>query len=343
MLWPLLLICIGESSIVPKITLSLPAYEESLEWPRALVRGEKNRFYLLDGGLRALFVWDREGRFEKRIGRKGQGPGEFEFPWPGFAYMGFDGEYIFVVDGGTSKVHWFLDGEFVETKSFHFPGRITGFHAMKGGKCLVMHENHRDQTKVVLYEDARDWRPIKTMIAYPEKKWSRKEDGGWVMHAFLPQATFYGEAGSNQFLLGYTESPVFCKYNTDGNKLGCIRFQGLSREVLPEDKRGFSRAPWFEDPKNQLAFPDQHPAYDGLAPIRGNRFIIWRHLPWTGRIESHIIDERGERLAAFNLSLGERGGLDALEGWLVVVDASEDIKITLCDILPAGDEPIQKP
>ena len=71
---------------------------------------EKERIYVLDGKEVHIKVYDKNGDYLRTIGRKGQGPGELEFP------MGiriFSHNKIIVYEG-RSLVYFKLDGEFIK-------------------------------------------------------------------------------------------------------------------------------------------------------------------------------------------------------------------------------------
>jgi hypothetical protein len=71
--------------------------EENLSFnnPRDIVRDSAGNLYILDSGNKRIQKLDPEGKFIKTIGRKGQGPGEFQSPYS----MDIDNEdNLFVLD-----------------------------------------------------------------------------------------------------------------------------------------------------------------------------------------------------------------------------------------------------
>ncbi|MDJ0840428.1 MAG: 6-bladed beta-propeller [Acidobacteriota bacterium] len=89
-----------------------------------------NTWFVTDKRLNQVLQFSREGRFLRRIGRKGQGPGEYEMPW----YLTeWDGRLV-VADVGKGAMHIYeTDGKFVKSMSTWAVGiNIQGplfFHA----------------------------------------------------------------------------------------------------------------------------------------------------------------------------------------------------------------------
>jgi hypothetical protein len=79
------------------------------------------RIFVLDRQLNALLIFDHEGRLFKRVGREGEGPGEFRGP----NGLGWDGAgRLWVVEGQGNRNSLFnRDGGFLETRP-----RTTGFY-----------------------------------------------------------------------------------------------------------------------------------------------------------------------------------------------------------------------
>ena len=67
--------------------------------------------YVLDWGDTCIRIFDAKGKFVRQIGRKGQGPGDFDTP----CWFDIDAQgRIYVLDGRNMRVSWFdRDGKFL--------------------------------------------------------------------------------------------------------------------------------------------------------------------------------------------------------------------------------------
>lgn len=79
---------------------------------RDLAVAPDGRIYTLHRQEALLRVFDAEGEFVRTIGRRGEGPGEFD----GLSSMGIIGDTLWVLDTGTYRFSFFtLDGELIRT------------------------------------------------------------------------------------------------------------------------------------------------------------------------------------------------------------------------------------
>lgn len=87
-------------TLVPVSRLSVP---DSVPLTRIeqLVPGADGSVFLLDARTESVLTFDSAGVFRGRIGRRGEGPGEFLNPWR----LGLLGDTLWVVDGGRPRVN----------------------------------------------------------------------------------------------------------------------------------------------------------------------------------------------------------------------------------------------
>ncbi len=86
-------------------------FEPEQTW--ALVSDAQGRFYLVDGKAQTVSLFDKNGRFLKRIGGAGRGPAEFV--WPAAAIISRDS--LLVWDIAQRRMSWFLlDGTHVRDR-----------------------------------------------------------------------------------------------------------------------------------------------------------------------------------------------------------------------------------
>jgi hypothetical protein len=91
--------------------------------PQSVKASEDGSIYVLDWRDICIKVYDRQGKYQRTIGRQGQGPGEFS---SGFLYFDIssDGK-IYIMDCRNSCIIIMnKDGDFIH--SFRLPGRLYG-------------------------------------------------------------------------------------------------------------------------------------------------------------------------------------------------------------------------
>jgi hypothetical protein len=75
-----------------------PAYEFSrISW---IVVGSDGSLYVVNGASSSIRVFSPQGKFVREIGRRGSGPGEFQF----FSSLSLSGDTLYVVDGRSRRV-----------------------------------------------------------------------------------------------------------------------------------------------------------------------------------------------------------------------------------------------
>lgn len=71
--------------------------------------------YTLDGKESKILVFDKEGVFKSHIGRKGEGPGEFNFP----TGIQITSDEVIVITCTTKLVFYSLSGDYIRQKNHH--------------------------------------------------------------------------------------------------------------------------------------------------------------------------------------------------------------------------------
>jgi len=103
-------------SLVEKAVAGLDGPEESLLFrPVNILFDAEGNLYVADSGQHGILIFGRDGKFKSRIGREGDGPGEFRMP--AVSYFSWEGELV-VEDPGNGRRSFFnLDGEFLRSES----------------------------------------------------------------------------------------------------------------------------------------------------------------------------------------------------------------------------------
>ncbi len=104
----------GRARLVVDMTIDTNALPEEGQLGMAvdLTLDHQGNIYVLDAQACDIKKFDRRGKFIKIIGRKGQGPGEFETP----SRLAVSGEKLIVYDSGNARLSCLgIDGSFITT------------------------------------------------------------------------------------------------------------------------------------------------------------------------------------------------------------------------------------
>ena len=103
-------------SLVEKAVVGLDGPEESLLFrPVNILFDAEGDIYVADSGQHAILIFSRDGKYKSRIGREGDGPGEFRMPV--VSYFSWEGELV-VEDPGNGRRSFFsMSGEFLRSES----------------------------------------------------------------------------------------------------------------------------------------------------------------------------------------------------------------------------------
>jgi len=121
----------------------------------------EDEILLLDEGNCRVLKFDRDGNYIQTIGRKGQGPGEFEDP----LQIHLDSkDQIYVYDNGRRNIQVFdNDGNFKKvTKP---PSHTLHFGTTKDGNILMIYTSTKESTKSLISIDS-EGNLIKTIASY---------------------------------------------------------------------------------------------------------------------------------------------------------------------------------
>ncbi|MEA2005908.1 MAG: NHL repeat-containing protein [Acidobacteriota bacterium] len=93
----------------------------------------KNNYYLLDKGNFRIQVFNKDGKFIRTIGKKGQGPGELASIVAGGIY---DQKYVLVADDELLRVNVYdLEGNFIS--SFKIKGKVSDLICTPDNKIFI--------------------------------------------------------------------------------------------------------------------------------------------------------------------------------------------------------------
>ncbi len=135
----------GRAKLVADLVIDVGALPEEAQI-QAIADFDTDRegnLYALDCTAGDIKKFDRTGKFIKVIGRKGQGPGEFQVPF----LMAVNNGTILVYDATGRKLNRFdLDGKFIRSLTWPVPGETTSkiMSLPGGGFILETEKDHFD-------------------------------------------------------------------------------------------------------------------------------------------------------------------------------------------------------
>lgn len=125
---------------------------------------DEGRIYIIDGSDSNVRVFDEKGGFLKTIGRKGQGPGEFQYPV--YIQIIADNELCVVDYLGARAVYFSLEGDYLRQEPLPRPffpikrdsrGYLVGIEFAAppplGGKVIKKYDSHFKPLMVIATEE----------------------------------------------------------------------------------------------------------------------------------------------------------------------------------------------
>jgi hypothetical protein len=187
--------------------------------PCRIKSDQAGNIYVLGCRDHSIAVYDRHHKFIRRIGRIGNGPGEFTEPFDFAIGQGGD---LYVADTGNQRVQ-VLDsnGKFLREFRFRFPESIA---VLSTGEILVV-GSHDEQLIRVFSSEGKYLRTIGTPVDLGLKN---RE-----LNAYLNRGKVYVDGKDNIYylFLGLLD-PVVRKYNAQGKLLLEIRPEGTEMSEI---------------------------------------------------------------------------------------------------------------
>ena len=216
-------------------------------------------FQRRESDLNVIYKFDEKGNFLKTFGRRGQGPGEIQFPW--LLYV-TDRDEIPIQDGNTQKLYIFdTEGALIREKQMESEESFGGFmffpiengNYLKYGEYFDPESQHR-QNILQLYNpkiekikelDRCDYGKV---IAFTQQK-----------KIFTPRV-FIAQISGGMIYVGHEKRGYeILVYDLGGNLLKKIR-KGYNPAAVPE---GFKEN-WLDNIgryEDRLVFPDKMPPF----------------------------------------------------------------------------------
>jgi len=246
---------------------------------------DQGNIYVLEGGNCRLQKFDRTGQYLQTIGKKGQGPGEFESP----SRLFLDKENnIYVSEQRKRKIHMFNSkGEFV--KSILLSDTTTDFSVTPDENIFgVASIRTEEESKRCVVKMDPKGEIIKNIAQFADiKRVQRKGKEGMRMsfrigHLYN-QRLYFSPTVNNKHL--YTHSSEYCLFqiNFEGNLELIIKKEEPLHPISQKEKNKIYEG--FPDliekwpkgvVKEAVQFPSHRPYFNGIATDDTGRIYVRR-------------------------------------------------------------------
>lgn len=205
-----------DSAIELKMIHSFPNDEDEngeryLWQPHSFVRDSKGNYYITDTKANAVVIFDSSGRYLKRFGQIGQGPGDLSRPMP---IQIFD-DLLVVNEAGNRRLQYFnFEGK--SQKTFRLFKTYSSLVLMQDGRKIgtPLFVDKKDETMLVEILSP-EGKIIKTFGTPIEFKWNQ--------YSMNRRRLFLNT--NNEILLVFRYLPILQKYSLDGRLLKETRLE----------------------------------------------------------------------------------------------------------------------
>jgi len=327
-----------------------------------LARDGSGRLYVADYKANHIKRFDADGHFQGVIGREGQGPGEFQWPWNIAVSPG----RLYVWDMRNRRLCALTpDGEFLRSVSFQIhEGRPQKFRALPGGGLVVemevthYQEPDRPQDSIIRLFSA-DLEPGREIYTRPvwKNRYARIEGRFSNLPQPFPRLVYWDLLPGGRVVVGFSDEYKLEIHDPAQGRLNAFERACEPVKIGEADKKRFFDSISFSDSqgnrssgpsdylKKNTTFPPTFPVFSGIV-VDGEGHILVNVFTRDRKAAFHVFnafDPRGEFIARVRIE-GEAsfcGRPEALfDGDGVWVQEKDDeglIRIVRYRIAPAED------
>ena len=277
MLYLLLFMCTAIEDTLSFKTVKIFQQSEILSNPVSVACGNGN-FVVLDTQEKCLFVYNEDG-FVKRVGREGEGPGEFLFKYRSgkIAFDHKNGLFV-VADSKSHRMHYFDDDlNFVKTEHIKSGLSIFSLYCLSDGNFLVMgRKNGYYSTEI--WDD--NMFKISELHKMRDEKWVKKNDK-YTYHPWAGDPFVFGDATFPYIFLGNRIEDYISVYDGKGKLVSDFLVPFGKKEVTEDDKNALILDnPWLV--KYKTVWPDKRYSWDVIKPLSEKLIFIGTYENSTG-------------------------------------------------------------
>jgi hypothetical protein len=194
-----------------------------------IVINSEDEILVLDAGNCRVLKFDKDGNYIQTIGRKGQGPGEFEDPW---AILLDSKDQIYIYDSRRRNIQVFdNDGNFKKvTKP---PSYTLHLGTTKDGNILMIYTSPKEPTKSLILIDS-EGNLIKTIASYTYQP-SPSIKGHMLGNPYSHRLYFF-PINTGGGIYGHSSIYRLFVLNPTGNLSHIIEIEKPPEPITKEDK-----------------------------------------------------------------------------------------------------------
>lgn len=285
---------------------------------------EKGNFYVTDWDRKRILMYDPKGKYLRTIGRKGQGPGEFQ----NISIARFDKEgHIYVTDISNRRISFFdADGNFL--RQINMPAIFENLHMNSRGHLIssrtmrmdtesgmgfkiaygVFDENFKLISE--FYSRISDFKPPEGRDMTSMAKFTARILSSI---AYQPRPV-YVVADNDLIFFGFPDKYEIDVYSPEGNKIKTIAREYDPIKVEEKDKIYFQEnlaKPFLRDNPEDYAkeairfisYPKYKPAYHSIALMENGWLFIIVEFKENGYTLCDLFDEDGKYIGHFKADI----------------------------------------
>ncbi len=341
----------GTVAFVAEITIdesTLPE-DEFFEGIVDIGSDEAGNIYLCDIQACNIKKFSADGKFIKTIGRKGQGPGEFNMPWR----MAVTGNRLFIYDMGNRRLcSLTTDGEYIKSIGIqNTEGRPRNMRAHPGGNILVereiIHYREEDRPQDCLIQIFSPELELKKTISTHQvlRNKFRTIQGMFsnIIQPFTPDVFWY-VAPDGKIVIGIAKDYTIETHHSEKGLLSSFKHTYKPVKVTEQDKEKFFSTITFssseggdselpKEIKKLTEFPKTKPAFDALfVDFEGNILVhTVRKDPEGPMPMFDAFDSEGKFLGTVNITGLKAFPRGALVGrncvWIIERDEEDQVQV----------------
>lgn len=295
--------------------------------PRTVDVDSGGSLYVLDAGDKTVRVYDSEGEFVRRMGREGQGPGEFQDP----SLMVMWSDTLAVYDWRLRRLSVFsTEGKLLDSKQVAIDAFLHGFAtalARSGGDTLLLSlargfsiprrpESEGTGSLIRLTLDGRVIDTVRTFAGLEEVP-HYSDRSLRVFSAPFARGPFWAVAPGGWIAFGHSDRYLIDVFTADGRVIRSVRRRDALERVSEEDVVTFrERFPYGQGldslpPEERRVaaavlrdfhYPEAWPAFSALEFDAASRLWVRRpHRPDDESVAWDVFDEEGRYLGSLTL------------------------------------------